>query len=92
MVKPAEGSEQYPVINENEALDVCVYLMGKLGVSTLLVSGNDGADREVLKGKIEAMDIVGFYSKRKEIEQRYNGPIRTKRWMVRTRRVLQPKK
>ncbi|MBS1589189.1 MAG: chloride channel protein [Bacteroidetes bacterium] len=86
LMRPANPDDQYPLISEDEALDVCVQLMGKLQVSTLLVT--DATDEQIIKGKISAMDIIGFYTMKKESEQKYNGPARTKRWMVYTRQVI----
>ena len=79
-----------PSIGENEALDVCVQLMGKLSVECLLVT--DADNDTFVKGKITAMDILKYYSASKENDQRFSGPLRTKRWMVYTRQVIKPRK
>lgn len=90
LLQPVIGNEQYPLIDENEALDVCVQLMGKLGVDALLVT--DTNDDTMIKGKITAMDIVKYYSTTKEREQKFSGSVRTKRWMVYTRQVIKSRK
>jgi hypothetical protein len=87
LIKPATAADdRHPSIGENEALDVCVQLMGKLNVDTLLVTQTDDDDKVI--GKITAMDIVKFYSERKAAEDKFNGPARTKRWMVYTRQII----
>lgn len=90
LVKPVSADDNYPSISEQEALDVCVQLMGKLEVDTLLVT--DAGNDRLVKGKITAMDIVKFYSDTKEAEQKFNGPARTKRWMVYTRQIVKYRK
>lgn len=90
LIKPFEGSETYPYVKDNTTLDICVQYMGKFGVSTLLIV--DANNPDSVKGKITAMDIINFYSNYKISEQHLNAPARTKRWMVRTRRVLHTKK
>lgn len=90
LLQPVIGNEQYPLIDENEALDVGVQLMGKLGVDALLVT--DTNDDTMIKGKITAMDIVKYYSTTKEREQKFSGSVRTKRWMVYTRQVIKSRK
>lgn len=90
LITPASAEDHYPYISEQEALDVCVQLMGKLEVDTLLVTDADNDNRVI--GKITAMDIVKFYSDTKEAEQKFNGPARTKRWMVYTRQIVKYRK
>lgn len=90
LAQPALNDEQYPLIGENEALDVCVQLMGKLGTETLLVT--DADDDTLVKGRIRAMDIVKYYSSVKDTEQKFSGPRRTKKWMVYTRQVIKPRR
>ena len=90
LLQPVTNEEQYPSIGENEALDVCVQLMGKLSVECLLVT--DADNDTFVKGKITAMDILKYYTASKENDQRFSGPLRTKRWMVYTRQVIKPRK
>jgi len=90
LIKPKPDSEVYPAINENETLDVCVQVMGKLNVSTLSVT--PAHDDTVIKGKITAMDIIKYYTDRKNAEQKFSAPARTKRWMVYTRQVVRKRK
>lgn len=90
LLQPVTDEEQYPSIGEHEALDVCVQLMGKLGVECLLVT--DADNDTFVKGKITAMDIVKYYSTSKENDRRFSGPLRTKRWMVYTRQVIKSRK
>jgi H+/Cl- antiporter ClcA len=87
LVQPCTGNGQYPAIDENEALDVCMQLMGKLGIHTLSVTDKD----HLVKGKIELMDIVKYYSSIKGAEKKFSGPLRTRRWMVYTRQVIKPR-
>ncbi|HQE11167.1 MAG TPA: chloride channel protein [Flavipsychrobacter sp.] len=86
LIKPIVDEDQYPAISEQEGLDVCVQLMGKLKTDTLLVT--DVNDDSIVKGKITAMDIVSYYYKKKETEEKYNGPARTKRWMIYTKQAM----
>jgi len=86
LTKPLVEGEQYPIISETETLDVCVQEMGELNLSAFLV--NRGIENEAPYGKITAMDIVRYYSEQKAAEQKYMAPGITKRWLVRTRRIM----
>lgn len=90
LTKPMSEGENFPVIHETETLDVCMQRMGELNVPALLVSG--GIEGEAPHGKITAMDIVRYYSELRTSEQKYMAPGITKRWLVRTRRIMPFKK
>lgn len=85
VARPASETDRYPRIGEEEQLDVCVQLMGKLGAPALLVT--DSEDPAVITGKVTAMDIVRYYGELKSEDQKFESPARTRRWMVRARKV-----
>ncbi|MFT3676584.1 MAG: chloride channel protein [Chitinophagaceae bacterium] len=90
LTKPKPDAETYPIINENETLDICVQVMGKLNVSALSVTSAN--DDTLIKGKVTAMDIIKYYTDRKDAEQKFSAPARTKRWMVYSRQVVRKRK
>jgi len=90
LVKPLVEGDNFPIIPETETLDICMQQMGELNVPALLVS--TGVENESPYGKISAMDIVRYYGEQKSAEQKYMAPGITKRWLVRTRRIMPFKK
>lgn len=78
------------IVGKDESLSTCVQLMGELSVSSLTVV--DDADNDKPVGTITATAIIKYYSDQKRAEERFNAPPRTKRWMVRTRRIAQQRK
>jgi CBS domain-containing protein len=81
-----EGQLPLPAVNEADDLSVCAQLMGQNAVTALLVL--DKEDGKTIKGIVQARDILKYYSEQKQAEQLYDSPARTRRWMVRTRRVI----
>lgn len=79
-----------PKVSETDDLSTCIQLMGQLSVTRLLVT--DKRDNSMVIGMITAKDIIKYYSDQKRAAQRYDAPPRTKRWMVRTRKIMNAKK
>lgn len=91
LMKPVpEGQAPLPAVSEDDNLSLCVQLMGKTNVTALLVTDPDNAD--TVKGIILATDIMKYYSEQKLAESDYDSPARTRRWMVRTRRVIKSRR
>jgi CIC family chloride channel protein len=88
MVPVPEGLSALPAVAENDSLSICVQLMGKTNVTALFVADKD--DIREVKGVIYARDILKHYSEQKLAEGLYDSPARTRRWMVRTRRIVRP--
>lgn len=74
-------------VDKNESLSVCIQMMGALSATVLIVVDDEDNGKQV--GIITASDIIKYYSEQKRAEERFDAPPRTKRWMVRTRRIAQ---
>jgi hypothetical protein len=86
MVGVPVGQPPLPAVSEEDNLSVCVQLMGKVLTTSLFVLDKD--DSSQVKGIIYAKDIMRYYSEQKEAQSSYDSPARTRRWMVRARRVV----
>jgi len=89
MVPATDLAEGKPAVSENDDLSICVQLMGRYSVPALSVM-EDGAAGSV-KGMVTAQDIMHYYSEQKSADQRFDAPVRTKRLLVRTRKIIYPK-
>lgn len=79
------------IIGKDESLSTAVQLMGELSITSLAVVNDADSDTPPV-GTITSADIIKYYSDQKRAEERFNAPPRTKRWMVRTRRIAQQRR
>ncbi len=88
MKEVPKGQEALSAVSEDDNLSVCVQIMGKMNATALFVMDKDHMTQ--VKGIIYARDIMQYYSEQKEADSAYDSPARTRRWMVRARRVVNP--
>ena len=79
-----------PHIYDSDDLGFAAEMMGKYNLQELLVL-KKGADREIA-GIIQAESILNFYSTQKQKDHAYESPGKTKRVMVRGRKLLKRNK
>jgi CIC family chloride channel protein len=85
---PVTSTPPVHSVKETDDLSICLQLMGKYSTSELLVTDEAGAG----KGMITASQLIKYYSDQKRAEDRYEAPLKTKKLMVQTRKVMQSKK
>lgn len=89
LMKPIpKGQQPLPAVSEDDDLSICVQMMGKNATDALFVTDKNHPSQ--VNGMIYAKDILRYYSEQKEAESMYESPARTRRWMVRARRVVNP--
>lgn len=88
MVPLEDGNQVYPSVTETDDLSKCLQLMGKYSVNKLLVTDATGT----VTGMLSIEGLVKFYSNQKSAEERYEAPFKTKKFMVRTRKIMQHKR
>jgi len=72
-----------PVVHEQDDLGFCMQVMGKNEVTAVCVMSR----LNHVAGVLYAKDILKYYSDQKAAEELYGSPVRTKRWMIRSRKV-----
>jgi chloride channel protein, CIC family len=88
--KAIPADNNLPHIYESDDLGFAAEMMGKYGLQELLVL-KKGDGREIA-GVIRASSIINYYSKQKTKDHAYESPGKTKRIMVRGRRILKRNK
>ncbi|WP_213087112.1 chloride channel protein [Chitinophaga agrisoli] len=88
MTPVAEQTTALHAVRENDDLGACMQLMGEYGVSELLVTDDAGH----VKGMLNATSLIKYYSDQRAIAERYEAPVRTKRFIIRTRRLMHAKR
>jgi H+/Cl- antiporter ClcA len=87
LVQPLHGShDSLPTVLMNDDASLAAELMGKHNVNAVLVFES----RETLQpvGMITAASILEYYSDQQQKEHQYESPARTRRIMVRGRRMM----
>lgn len=75
-------------VKETDNLSTCLQVMGEYATNELSVTDESGLN----KGMITAGQVIKYFSDQKRGADRYEAPLKTKKFMVQTRKLLQSKK
>ena len=81
-----DSDSKLPHIYETDDLSFAAEMMGKYHLQKLLVIKANGGHE--IAGIIQAASILKYYSKQKQKDHSYESPGRTKRVMVRGRKIF----
>ncbi len=88
MVPITDNDQACHSVAETDDLSICLQVMGKYSTNKLLAT--DAAGK--VTGMLTIENLVKYYSDHKSGEDRYEAPLKTKKFMVRTRKMIQYKK